>query len=158
MRRLHVACLVLSQFVAGSAGAQSSAANAASLRILHAQAGLFGAPGTETTQFTPSARVPLQDGQTFGWRMSVQTSKKKLLVREELTLPREPQTWGDPEPDLKRKTSPDGRTATTEVWLEPRDGFIFHTWTVTQGDPKGSWVIKVSVEGQAERVFRLEAQ
>ena len=157
MPRTFFAFVLLCFFAAGSANAQSNVADPSSLRILSAQAGLFGEPGTETAQFTQSASLPLKDGQAFGWRMSVQTTKKKVLVREELTLPKEPKTWGDPEPDIKRKTTPDGRTAITEVWLEPRDGFIFHTWTVTAGDPKGIWVLKVSVEGQAERIFRLQA-
>ena len=90
--------------------------------------------------------------------MNIQTDKQKVLVREELTLPAEPRTWGDPEPDLKRKTSADGKTATTEIWLEPRDGVIFHSWTVTQGDPPGSWVLRVWVDGQPQRSFRLEAR
>ena len=127
------------------------------MRILAVQAGLFGAPGTEAVPFTPSGRLPLRDGQVFGWRMKVDTHQRRIHVREELTLPREPKTWGDPEPDLKRKTSPDGRTATTEVLLQPENGYIFHTWAVTQGDPEGTWIIKVFVEGQPERVLRLEA-
>lgn len=101
------------------------------MRILAVQAGLFGAPGTEAVPFTPSGRLPLRDGQVFGWRMKVDTHQRRIHVREELTLPREPKTWGDPEPDLKRKTSPDGRTATTEVLLQPENGYIFHTWAVT---------------------------
>ena len=89
--------------------------------------------------------------------MSVQTAAKKVLVREELTLPEEPKTWGDPEPDIKRKTTPDGRTAISEFWLEPKDGFILHSWSITKGDPKGTWVLKVTVQGQAEIIFRLQA-
>ena len=157
MPSTFLAFVALCIFAVGSAHAQSSRADPSSLRILSAQAGLFGEPGTETTQFSRSASVPLKDGQAFGWRMSVQTAAKKVLVREELTLPQEPKTWGDPEPDIKRKTTSDGRTAITEVWLEPKDGFIFHTWTVTKGDPKGVWILKVSVQGQAERSFRLQA-
>ena len=157
MPRSFLAFIALCFFTVGSADAQSNVADPSSLRILSAQAGLFGEPGTETTQFIQSAMLPLKDGQAFGWRMSVQTAKKRVLVREQLTLPEEPKTWGDPEPDIKRKTTPDGRTAITEVWLEPKDGFIFHTWTVTTGDPKGIWVLKVSVQGQAERTFRLRA-
>ena len=92
-----------------SVSAQSNVAGSSSLRILSAQAGLFGESGTETTQFIQSATVPLKDGQAFGWRMWVQTAKKRVLVREELSLPEEPKTWGDPEPDIRRKTTPDGR-------------------------------------------------
>ena len=157
MPSTFLAFVALCFFAVGSAHGQPIRADPSSLRILSAQAGLFGEPGTETTQFSQSALVPLKDGQAFGWRMSVQTAAKKVLVREELTLPEEPKTWGDPEPDIKRKTTPDGSTAITELWLEPKDGVIFHTWTITKGDPKGIWVLKVSVQGQAERIFRLQA-
>jgi hypothetical protein len=130
----------------------------AGLRVLSAQAGLFGTVEDVAPTFTPSNTVPLRDGQVFGWRMKVDTTQRRVRVVEELTLPQEPRTWGDPEPGLKRKTSADGRTATTDTWLEPREGFISHTWVVTQGDPKGTWVLKVVVEGQPPQVFRLEAR
>jgi len=154
---LALPCLALCTALAAPAGAQSTSAQQPAVRVLSAQAGLFGLPGDEAGPFKPSTRLPLKDGQTFGWTMTVQTTRKRVLVREEITLPQEPRTWGDPEPDIKRKTTPDGKTAITEIWLEPRDGLIAHTWTVTQGDPKGPWVIKVWVDGQPARVFRLEA-
>jgi hypothetical protein len=145
-------------------GLPATGANAANpappstVRVLSAQTGLFGQVDDPAPTFTPSATVPLRDGQVFGWRMKVDTRQPRVRVLEELTLPQEPRTWGDPEPGLKRKTSPDGRTATTEVWLEPRDGYISHTWVVTQGDPPGPWVIRVQVDGQPPRVFRLDAR
>lgn len=153
-----LACLALSPFLFALASAQTPAAKPDAVRVLSAQAGMFGPPGTGTRHFTPSTTFPLRDGQAFGWMMTLQTTRSKVLVREELTAPAEPLTWGDPEPDLKRKTSPDGRTVTTEIWLEPKDGVIFHSWTVTQGDPKGTWVWRVWIDGQAERSFRLEGR
>lgn len=147
---------VLALAVAGAAGQQP--ATPGSVRILSAQSGLFGGPGGDLESFVAGTRLPLRDGQTFGWRMQVQTDKPRVAVREELTLPSEPTTWGDPEPDVKRRTSPDGRTAVSEYQLEPKAGFIANSWTVTTGDPKGTWVIKVKVEGHPERVFRFEAQ
>ncbi len=158
MRRHTLTSLTLGLFLTALAAAQGLGGVTSAVRVLSAEAGLFGPPGTEPKQFTPSRTIPLKDGQVFGWKMSLQTGKTGVLVREELTLPSEPNTWGDPEPGLKRKTSPDGRTATTEVWLEPKDGVIFHTWSVTQGDPKGIWLLRVWVDGQAERVFRLVAR
>lgn len=147
---------VLALAVAGAV-AQPSAAPG-SVRILSAQSGLFGDPSGGLESFAAGSRLPLRDGQVFGWRMQVQTDKPRVAVREELTLPSEPTTWGDPEPDVKRRTTPDGRTAVSEYQLEPKGGFIANSWTVTGGDPKGTWIIKVKVEGQAERVFRFEAQ
>ena len=108
--------------------------------------------------FVPSSVLPLKDGQAFGWRMQVRTQARLVRVREELTLPAEPRTWGDPEPGLKRRTTPDGRTAITELLLEPKNGVISQSWTITQGDPKGGWVVKVRVEDGPEQVFRFDAR
>ncbi len=126
--------------------------------VLKAESGLFSGGDAATAPFVPSAVLPLKDGQAFGWRMQVRTPQRTVKVREELTLPAEPKTWGDPEPGLKRKTSPDGRTATTEVLLEPRNGHIGQTWTVTEGDPKGSWTIRVRIDDGPVHTFRFEAR
>ncbi len=147
-------CASLACIGAAPAAAQ---APAAAVVVVQAQAGLFGPPDAAEA-FTPSAVLPLRDGQEFGWRATLKTSKKIVRVLEELTLPSEPRTWGDPEPGLKRKTSADGRTATTEFWLEPVDGVIANRWSVTAGDPKGIWTLRVRIEDQPERVFRLTAR
>jgi len=122
--------------------------------VVTAQAGLFGPLG----QFQATQSLALRDGQEFGWRITVKSAKRAIHVIEELTLPAEPKTWGDPEPGIKRKTSADGRSATTELWLQPVQGVIESRWTVTTGDPKGTWVLKVRIEDQPERVFRFQAQ
>ena len=41
--------------------------------------------------------------------------------------------------------------------LTPVDGVIQFTWTVTTGDPKGTWLLKVKVEDLPEQSFRLQA-
>ncbi len=129
-----------------------------SVVVTRAQAGLLGPPAADVSQFVPSANLPLQDGQQFGWRMQLRTKLTTVRVREELTLPAEPRTWGDPEPGLKRRTLADGRTATTELLLVPVDGVIQFTWTVTRGDPAGTWLLKVQVEDLPVQTFRLQAK
>jgi hypothetical protein len=109
-------------------------------------------------RFSPGTLLPLRDGQEFAWRLVVKTNKPFVRVREELTLPAEPRTWGDPEPDIRRRTTHDGRTAITEWRLAPVDGVLQSAWTVTTGDPPGTWVLKLKVEDQPERVFRLQAR
>lgn len=146
---LWVLCTLSS--IGAVAGAESTA-------VVKAESGLFGPADQLASAFTPSKVLPLRDGQAFGWRMQVKTPARTVRVREELTLPAEPKTWGDPEPGLKRKTSPDGRTATTELVLEPRNGVISQSWTVTRGDPPGTWVIRVRVDDGPEVVFRFEAR
>lgn len=139
----------------GVAAAQAAPA----VQVLQAEVGLFGArDDTGRQRFTPAAVLPLRDGQEFGWRLVVKTRQPFVRVREELTLPAEPRTWGDPEPDVKRRTTPDGRTAITEWRLAPQDGVLQSAWTVTTGDPPGTWVLTLTVEDQPPRVFRLQAR
>jgi hypothetical protein len=126
--------------------------------VLKAESGLFGPSDQVSQSFIPSRILPLKDGQAFGWRMQLRNPTRQVRVREELTLPAEPKTWGDPEPGLRRKTTPDGRTAITDQLLEPKDGVISQSWTVTQGDPKGNWVIRVRVGDGPEHVFRFDAR
>lgn len=129
------------------------------VQVLKAEVGLLGALDASGRQpFRPGTLLPLRDGQEFAWRLVVKTNKPFVRVREELTLPAEPRTWGDPEPDIKRRTTPDGRTAITEWRLAPVDGVLQSAWTVTTGDPAGTWVLKLKVEDQPERVFRLQAR
>lgn len=149
--RARFGCALLGAAALYLAGPQ---ARAQTVSIVAAEAGLFD----ETGAFTPGSRLPLRDGQSFGWRIKVQTAKKRLLVLEEVILPSEPRTWGDPEPGLKRRTSPDGRMATSQYEMEPQGGYILNSWVVTTGDPRGTWIVRVTVEGQAPRTFRFQAQ
>lgn len=126
--------------------------------VLKAESGLFAPGDGGDSGFVANKVLPLKDGQSFGWRMQLRHPTRTVRVREELSLPAEPKTWGDPEPDLKRKTSADGRSAITELHLTPRNGVISQSWTVTTGDPKGTWVIKVRVEDGPEHVFRFDAR
>lgn len=149
-------CLAL---LAPAVPAAPAAPAAGEVVVLRAEVGLLGARDEAGRQrFSPGALLPLRDGQEFAWRLVVKTNKPFVRVREELTLPAEPRTWGDPEPDIRRRTTPDGRTAITEWRLAPVDGVLQSAWTVTTGDPPGTWVLKLKVEDQPERVFRLQAR
>jgi len=145
-------------FAAAPVAAQPQARPAA-VQVLRAEVGLLSAPDTAGRQaFTPGTVLPLRDGQEFAWRLVVKTTQPFVRVREELTLPAEPRTWGDPEPDIQRRTTPDGRTAITQWRLAPQDGVLQSAWTVTTGDPPGTWVLTLTVEDQPPRVFRLQAR
>lgn len=149
---------VLAALAALALPARPAAAAEGPALVLKAEGGLFG-PGEPGAQsFVATTALPLKDGQAFGWRMQLRASAGAVRVREELTLPAEPKTWGDPEPGLKRRTTPDGRSAITELLLVPRNGVISQSWTVTTGDPKGRWVIKVRVEDGPEHVFTFDAR
>ncbi len=154
-----MAALALPFVVPSAAAAPRAPAATPEVQLLKAEVGLLGPRDAAGRQaFAPGTSLPLRDGQEFAWRLVVKTTKPFVRVREELTLPAEPRTWGDPEPEVKRRTTPDGRTAITEWRLAPVDGVLQSAWTVTTGDPAGTWVLKLKVEDQPERVFRLQAR
>lgn len=156
LQPLRVALSAAALAGAGLAAAATPGADKAV--VLKAEGGLFASGDSSDDRFVASRALPLKDGQAFGWRIQLRQPARTVVVREELTLPAEPRTWGDPEPGLKRRTTADGRTAITELRLTPRNGVISQSWTVTTGDPKGTWVIKVRVEDGPEHVFRFDAR
>ncbi|MCZ8110371.1 MAG: hypothetical protein ACK5Y8_07440 [Betaproteobacteria bacterium] len=155
----HVRAVALAALGFVAPGLPAGTAVAQGVQVLRAEVGRLAPPDAAGRQaFTPARVLPLRDGQEFAWRLVVQTRQPFVRVREELTLPAEPRTWGDPEPDIRRRTTPDGRTAITEWRLAPRDGVLQSAWTVTAGDPPGTWVLTLTVEDQPPRVFRLQAR
>ncbi|MFN9744664.1 MAG: hypothetical protein ACK57B_03320 [Betaproteobacteria bacterium] len=155
----HVRAVALAALGLAALGQPGGMAVAQGVQVLRAEVGLLApADATGRQAFTPAGVLPLRDGQEFAWRLVVQTRQPFVRVREELTLPAEPRTWGDPDPGVRRRTTPDGRTAITEWRLAPQDGVLQSAWTVTTGDPPGTWVLTLTVEDQAPRVFRLQAR
>ena len=51
-----------------------------------------------------------------------------------------------------------GATGNYGQAVPPEGGVLQSAWTVTTGDPPGTWVLKLKVEDQPERVFRLQAR
>ena len=120
--------------------------------------GVFTQSPQRQSEFRPTNVIPLVVDQSYGWVAEVKTRMECVKVREELTLPNEPKTWGDPDPQLKQSISRDGRTATTEACLKPINGVIAQSWSVAPGDPRGAYIVRVWIEDQAPRVFRFEAR
>lgn len=150
--------MLVPALVTSGSMAALAAGNDTKPSVAKAEGGLFGPGDASAQNFVASSALPLNDGQAFGWQIVLRNPPRVVRVREELTLPSEPKTWGDPEPGIKRKTTPDGRTAITELQLQPVNGVISQSWMVTTGDPKGRWVVKVRVEDGPEHVFIFNAR
>jgi hypothetical protein len=52
-----------------------------------------------------SNRVPFVTGQGYGWQMFLKTDKPRIRWREEFTLPRAPEIWGQGETSSPRPSS-----------------------------------------------------
>jgi hypothetical protein len=42
--------------------------------------------------------------------------------------------------------------------VKPQGSIIYNVWTVAPGEPKGRYVIRVTVEGSAERTFEFDVR
>lgn len=152
----HLSCWAAA--LACSLGLMATTAAAADTapRIVRAEFGTFDARPGAPPDFRATTVVPFGVDQGYGWFITLAGAPARVNVREELTLPVAPATWGDPEPGLKRRISADGRTATTERTLDVQAGRIGQAWAVAPGDPRGAYLLKVTVEGLPVQTFRFE--
>lgn len=123
------------------------------LHVVRAEFGLFNASG-----FVPSNRVPLVEGQTYGWRIVLKTNKTKVRWREEFTLPVAPATWGDAETKGLNSVSSDKRVSVMEREESSVDGVIVNSWAVVAGDPVGHHVMRVLIDNRYEYIFQFDVQ
>ena len=122
--------------------------------ILHATSGVFSPSGDS---FRPTRDVSLAGKDAYGWIIQVRTDKPVVRWREEFTLPAPAASWGvDGDPQIS--VAGDGRTSVTEREADASDGWIANVWTVADSDPKGRYVMKVTVDGGPSREFEFDVQ
>ena len=133
--------------------------HAGDVEITHAVFGIFNPPAAGAPGFVPTTTVPLVPGQTYGWIMTLKTTKSSVHWREEFTLPAAAPWNGPVDPQASTSVSADKTTSVTEM-DQPigQVPIIFHGWSVAQGDPKGHYKIRVIVDGTLEQVFEFDVQ
>jgi hypothetical protein len=122
-------------------------------RVLKAEFGLVGPGG-----FQPSTKVPLKDGQSFGWVIQLDARKDTIRWREELKLPAAPQTWQADEANATHTMSADRKTSILEREARIEDGVIYNFWQITPGDPKGRYTMRVMIEGLLVSTFDFDVE
>ena len=127
-----------------------------SVQIEQAAFGVFTVTADGRVDFKPTKTVPLTPNQEFGWVIGVTTTKPTVRWREEFTVPTPPETWGPVEG--KHEISADRKVSTLEREVTPERGFLFHSWSISPGDPKGRHVIKVTVEDAPPVVFEFDVE
>jgi hypothetical protein len=118
--------------------------------------GVFNRTPDGRVDFKPTKTVPLTPNQEFGWIIGVTTSKPTVRWREEFTTPAPPESWGPIEG--KHEISADRKVSILERETEPQRGFLFHTWAISPGDPKGRHVMKVTIEDAPPVVFEFDVE
>ena len=126
------------------------------VQIEQAAFGLFSLTADGRIDFRPAKTVPLIPNQEFGWVIGVTTSKPTVTWREEFTVPTPPETWGPTEG--KHQISADRKVSILEREVTTERGFLFHSWAISPGDPKGRHVIKVTIEDAPPVVFEFDVE
>jgi len=127
-------------------------------KVLRAEFGTLDMKDASQPGFRPTTKVPLKDGQNYGWVIQLDTRKPVIRWREEFTLPAAPQSWGPAEKIGRRDLSADRRTSVTEREVKPARGLILNYWQVAAGDPRGRHVMKVFVEGVLVSTFEFDLE
>jgi hypothetical protein len=126
------------------------------VKIVSAEFGLFNAPQSGKPAFVPTLAVPFEINQAYGWVIQISTTKQKVRWREEFTLPAPPKTWAEVKQSDGQTFSGNGKTCVLEGETKAGTSVIHNAWTVVPGDPKGRYVIRVTIEGSVERVFEFD--
>jgi hypothetical protein len=105
--------------------------------------------------FSESDRIPLKDGISYGWGIHLSTEKDNVTWKEVFILPEIPSVWGHCD---DTKITNQGRVAITEKTVSSKGGWIGNMWSVAEGDPPGSYVMLVYVEGVLSRIFSFFAE
>ena len=106
--------------------------------------------------FTPcsviyrSARLPCV------WSIKVQTSLQSIKIREEVILPKAPETWRTSVSDTI--ITNEGRTCIAKRNLKVINGSISTAWRVAPGDPEGIYEIKVFADEKMIGYFNFEVK
>jgi hypothetical protein len=128
------------------------------VKIVRAEFGLFNAPQSGKPAFVPTLTVPFEINQAYGWVIQVSTTKQKVRWREEFTLPAPPKTWTEVKKSESQTFSGNGKTCVLEGETKAGTSVIHNSWTVVPGDPKGRYVIRVTIEDSEDRVFEFEVK
>ena len=112
---------------------------------------LEGEEGFEVTN-----RVPLVEGQSYGWIIRLGSEFAKVKWREVFELPARPETWGNGEESGQHEITEDGKISITEKEVFVRDGYIQNFWSVAAGDPLGDYVIRVYLNEVLLRILNFK--
>ena len=105
--------------------------------------------------FFPTTKVPLKEGDAYGWRITIDNYQGEVKWREVLTLPKYPETWIT-EDHKNFSISADGKTAISQRTVIPINGVIENFWTIAAGDPLGKHQIEVYIDERLIGTFVFE--
>lgn len=152
---IHPSALADNAMILAQSSPQSQPNTTQPLNISKAEFGVATVDAEGKFNFTPTIKVPLVQGNKYGWRIQMQGVKGKVTWREVLRLPKPPQTWATDDGE-NLTLSADGTEAVTKRTQLPKNGVIENFWTIAPGDPPGKHTIYVYVDERLVGNFEFE--
>ena len=113
----------------------------------------FGTFDEDTGKLERKTKIPKVEGQMFGWRIKTRCTGP-VRFREVMRMPAPGEFSFTPEEAPGTIVSDDQTTTTTVDYGACKQGWVEHQWTVAEGDPAGTYVITVELDGYATQTFR----
>jgi hypothetical protein len=123
--------------------------------VSHAEFGLFKVDNHNKVTFTPTTKVPLNEGSQYGWRIQLKDYHGEVTWREVLRLPKLPESWSTDNGE-NFSIATDGAQGITTRTQSAKNGFIQNRWTVLHGDPTGKHTIEVYIADRRIAFFEFE--
>jgi hypothetical protein len=125
------------------------------ITVSNAEFGLKRVDSKGNVTIFRTTRVPLQQGNAYGWRIKLKDYQGEVKWREVLHLPKPPETWGtDNGEDFS--ISADGTTSITRRTQSAPGGVIGNFWTIAPGDPLGKYRIDIYIDDRLIGTFEFE--
>ncbi|MEH2319635.1 hypothetical protein [Nostoc sp.] len=129
--------------------------NTKQITVINTEFGLRRVDSKGNVTIFQTTRVPLQEGNAYGWRIKLKDYQGEVKWREVLHLPKPPETWGtDNGEDFS--ISADGTTSVTRRTQPAPKGVIENFWTIAPGDPVGKHRIEVYIDDRLISTFEFE--
>jgi hypothetical protein len=120
------------------------------MRVTEANFGIVLIDSDGKIELKSTRIVPLRPGLSFFWSIRIDQKNQPITWREELILPKKPQTWN------AQRVSSDGQTAYSRYDLQNFGGFLSNMWTLTPGDPVGRHKIRVFINETFIQEFEFD--
>lgn len=125
------------------------------ITVSKAEFGVFRVDNRGKLTFISTTKVPLQEGNKYGWRIKLKNYQGEVTWREVIRLPKSPETWGTDNGENFNIT-PKGNEGLTTRKQFAKDGVIWNSWTVVTGDPIGKHTIFVYINNRRIASFEFE--
>ncbi|MBD2343880.1 hypothetical protein [Anabaena subtropica] len=152
---IHTSVLANNPMTVSQSSSQSPPNKPQAITITKVEFGVASRDSEGKINLTPTIRVPLEEGNKYGWRIQILDVKGEVTWREVLRLPKPPETWATDSGE-NFTLSADGTEAVTKRTQLPKDGVIENFWTIAPGDPPGKHIIYVYVDERLVGNFEFE--